>query len=181
MRKAALEGGARNRSAYAAMLGLYVFGAGAVGELWRRLTGKKRNPYWIINIVSWTPGGLTVSALGRIYNLGRSFIEAASAPREERSNKIDRFIREFTTAARLFMPYWEVGNNILSAITDTPSFDAYVLHRLREALDSAYRVSRARSKANRTPKEKVQVLLFGGRPERQRQESSGRRRPIRRR
>lgn len=148
------RGGVRNRAIK--NLASLVFAAYLVGELGRRVWGKRHNPYFITGIVSWSPGGLAIGALGSPSELIRLTGEAARGDRRA----LDKLMYVIPTLPRMFLPGYQELVNGIDAAFGIEDVDVSGMRRLRKALSKEY--DPRSPKVRRTVLEGLQKALFGG-------------------
>lgn len=157
LRPGSRASGAEKRYALQVVLGIIICGL-LIGETFKRVTGRKYNPYNPINILSWAPGGLTIGAAEEIssalYDIGRAAFGDEDA--------LNRVTASLPRAARLLIPFYRPLILMLETATDKKNLDRYALRKLRALIDKEYTPRESAYKMERDHLVWVQHILFGG-------------------
>jgi len=129
-----------------------------IGEGFRRITGRKFNPYDPMNILSWTPGGLVLGTTAEIGNMLYNLGQAAFGDKSYQGAVLSSIPR----LAGLMMPLYDMFVNILESATDTKNIDYYFLNKVRELLDSEYTARGGQNVIERDWVAWIQHALFRG-------------------
>ena len=161
--------GAKDFSSRKAALGglLYLtVGGMVIGEVYKKATGKKRNPYNPFNIILWVPGGLVMGATDELGELVSNFTWAIRGDKPS----LYRLTSQIPRLAKMFVPLYDLASNITDAATGMENADRYALRLIRTAIDKQAKVRKESYVRERTLLEAFQKAFFGGelgkRPER---------------
>lgn len=130
-----------------------------VGEVFRVVAGKKRNPYNPLNILLWTPGGLV---LGAVEALGRTMyltVQAASGD----DNALGQLPATYSRLAKLYVPFYEIAMDVIDASLHGKNLDRKAARKIREAMSESYKVRDSSYEVKRTWVEAFQKAILGGR------------------
>ena len=135
-----------------------VIGGGLVaGAFYMKITGRKRNPYDPLAVLSWRPGGLaqgTIDAVGLAYS---NMIMAAGG--DKRS--LVAFLNALPGMANMFIPFYNIALRGIEAVTDQKNIDYKFVRQMRAAVDKEYKVRGGAYKMNRDALEKWQFFIGG--------------------
>ena len=140
-----------------------------VGELLKRVAGKKRNPYNPLNILMWTPGGLVVGAVTAVGETIWSTLNALMGDKQALSSLPDRYSR----LAKLYLPFYEIVMHSIESVLDEKNVDRKVARTIREAMSESYKVRDSSYEMKRTWVEAFQHAILGGRAAEKRLEREG--------
>ena len=141
-------------------VGLLIISA-LVGAGEQYIVGKKSNPYFALQLLSWAPGGLVLGATDEISATISDMFAMATGDKEA----INRLTTSLPRVARLTIPFYKEVVSILETITDTKNLDRYALRKLRELVDKEYTVLDSAYKTDRGKWysiQRAQHILFGG-------------------
>ena len=134
-----------------------IAGGVLVGAVYRKVTGRKRNPYNPLNILSFRPGGL---AWGTIESTSEIMVNMISAIQGD-----DRALAALTTAipeaADMFIPFYDYTLRGYEALTGQKNIDRRALRQIRQLIDNEYRIRGGAYKLERNAVEKWQYFLAG--------------------
>jgi hypothetical protein len=137
-----------------------------IGELFRRVTNAKRNPYNLSAIMlDPTIGALPIAAQEKIGKTVNDIMIAIADPeKKKRDQATSRSIVDITEMADNFVPYYKIAFDAVEGATDRTEIDRHALREIREAISKRvggrYRNKRARGK-RRTGRGLVTKTLFG--------------------
>ena len=137
---------------------LAVVGGGMLtGALYRRVTGRKRNPYDPLEILSYEVGGLAWGAVESANKIYANMLLAISG---------DEFALAALTsaipgAADMFIPFYDYTLRGYEALTDQKNVDRKVVRQIRMMIDKEYRIRGGAYKVRRTALEKWQYFIAG--------------------
>ena len=149
--------GAQKRHAMKIIIGNILAGI-AIGEIYQRITGKKRNPYNPLNILGWTPGGL---AIGVAVDLGKAIGDMLMALGGDK-DALSRLPGEIARLGDALIPYYYAIVNALEALTDKEYIDRWALRKIRELLDESYTVNESFYEKERVWWAAIIHAMFGG-------------------
>lgn len=129
-----------------------------VGELFRRLVGKKYNPYDPLNILSWTPGGLM---LGAVTEIGRLIYYIGRAAQGD-SYAMSQLTSQLPRVASITLPFYRMAIDGWETLTDTKNVDRLMLRKLRALIDEEYKVREDAYTIERDWLAMIQHAIFGG-------------------
>lgn len=131
------------------------------GHVFMVLTGRKRNPYNPLNILTWGPGGLV---LGAPDELSRAMYHLTRALMGDR-RALGQLTGTIPRLAQMFVPFYDQIRNITQALTGTKNIDRRALREIRSELDDNYKLRRSAYKADRELVDAFRHGLFGTEPE----------------
>jgi len=137
-----------------------------VGEGFKRLLGRKRNPYNPLNILTWQPGGLVVGAVEELAKGVYLLTRAGMGDRQA----LGQFIAQIPRLAKLYVPLYDALSNLADATTGMKNVDRYALRLIRQEFDKSYKVRKSAYQAERNLVEAFQEALFGSEPQEKRKE-----------
>lgn len=147
------------RYAFKTMAGIIIAGL-LIGGAYKEVTGRKYNPYNPFNILSWTPGGLSIGAAeeisAAIYDIAQALMGDQDA--------FGRATTAIPRASDLALPFYDIFIESIEAATDKKHIDRLALRKLREAVDEEYKTRPSAYQVERNAIEKFQHALFGGEP-----------------
>jgi len=138
---------------------MVVIGA-LVGELFRRLTGLKKNPGNPINILTWTPGGLMLGAAINISRLVGDIFMAITGDKDAQG----RLPTEIPLVADVELPFYKIIVQAAETIAGKKNIDRLFLRHIRAMIDKEYKVREDAYNIDRNFVEMMQHALFGGEP-----------------
>lgn len=133
--------------------------AAFVGSLYQKLTGDRRNPYRIDEIIKGLGiGGLATGTQDQINEFTRDLMSAAKGDRQA----LDRALVGLTRIGDTFVPFYDEIINILETYSDTYNLDKAVLRQIRGEFDRKYKPKKIKDyELRRSFSEKAQHALFG--------------------
>lgn len=134
-----------------------VGGGMAVGSIFTITTGRKRNPYDPLQILSYQPGGL---ALGAITQIGKVFSDTLLAIGGDKKASY-RLTSEIPRMADMFVPFYAYVMRGFESITDQKNVDARELRKIYSMIDKEYKIRGGAYKVRRNALEKWQYFLAG--------------------
>ena len=134
-----------------------IVGGMIAGSIYKKITGKKRNPYDPLQILSWQTGGLAEGVVDQVNDTYGSMIQAVSG--DERA--LGRFLNSIPQSANMFIPFYDQALRAIEAMTDTKNIDFKAVRHIREAISNEYKVRGGAYKVKRDTVEKLQYI-FGG-------------------
>jgi ubiquinone/menaquinone biosynthesis C-methylase UbiE len=137
------------------IVGIIVSGLLA-GEAYKEITGKDRNPYNPLNIITWAPGGL---ALGVTEDISNTIYLMTQAMKGDKS-AFARLPSVISGVATLTLPFYKNAIQALDAITDMKGVDVFVIRKIREMIDDEYEIRGGVHEVERTLLEKLQRAIF---------------------
>lgn len=137
------------------IVGVIVAGT-ITGETYRKITGKARNPYNPLNIITWSPGGLALGVTEDISNTIYLMTEAAKGDK----GALGSLPGVISNVATLTLPFYKNAIQALDAITDMKGVDVWALRKIREMIDEEYEVRGGSHEVERTLLEKFQKAIF---------------------
>lgn len=142
------------KSLIAAAVGMYL-----AGETYRKVTGKKRNPYDLFSmLMGWSPGGLATGS-----------IEAATAVMNDINGimhgeewAMDNLVKDVPRAADMFILFYGRVMDILEVATEQQYLDRKILRQVKEIFDKTYELNSEFYEKERNWYEAIQHALFAG-------------------
>jgi hypothetical protein len=134
-----------------------IAGGMVVGAIFQKVTGRKKNPYDPLQILSFRVGGLTLAATETINEVYLNTIMAAQGD-EIALGKLTTLIPE---TANMFVPFYDYVLRGIEASTDTKNIDREALRKIREIVDKDYERRPDAYKLDRNTIEAWQYFLFG--------------------
>ena len=139
------------------IVGIVVAGMLA-GMLYKRLTGKRGNPYNPLNILTWTPGGLIIGVTEDISNVIYLMIEAAQG----NEYALSQLPSAISNTLDLTLPFYKNLVQTLDSLTGMANIDVIAMRKIRAMLDESYKVAGGSGKIDRTLLEALQHALLAG-------------------
>ena len=139
------------------VVGLLVCGVLA-GEAYRKITGKKMNPYNPLNILTYGPGGLMLGITESISNVMYLITQAVQG--DEWS--MGKLPVALAGVADLTLPFYKNLCQALEAVTDLKNIDVWAVRKIREMVDEEYEIRGGTHEVERTLLEKLQHALLAG-------------------
>lgn len=130
-----------------------------MGALFCKATGRDRNPYSLVNMLSWELGGLIV---GAIQDTQSAFWDTTSAIVTKDKDALNRAIVAIPRLTEMTLPLYASLLETYESLSGTVNVDRYALRLIREALDKEYKTRGSAYKVNRTWLQKLQHAIFGG-------------------
>ena len=130
------------RPAFNDLIKLFVV-AQLFSAFWTGLTGRKRNPYDPLSILTqWTFGGLFVGAMQDITELIRDAGMVANiwGDDTQQEQAKGRIIGKASDLSEMLVPFYRRVIDVWAAVEDTPDQDVYWLRKMREQFDKDYTV-----------------------------------------
>lgn len=149
--------GSEKRYGLKTTMGIIVAGI-LIGEVFARVTGRKRNPYDPLTILSWTPGGLSIGATQEITGCVWDIAGALAGDKDA----LNRATTAIPRVSDLVLPFYGIIIESCEAATDMKNIDRYALRKLREKLDEEYKTRGGAYRVKRDFFEKLQHAIFGG-------------------
>lgn len=154
-----LDGEATHTQQYRALKTiLAVVGGGMiVGSVYQKVTGRKRNPYNPLEIVSYEMGGLATESVESINEIYTSMLSAVQG--DQRA--LGFLTTAIPAAADMWIPFYNYTLRAIEACSDTKNIDRKALRQLRELIDKEYEHRPDAYKLERNALEKWQYFLGG--------------------
>lgn len=135
-----------------------VIGGGIlIGAAYKKVTGRKENPYDPIVLLAYEPGGLAIGTVEAVTDVYINLLMASKGD--------DRAMAALTTAipkaADMFIPFYAYTTRALEASTDTKNIDRLALRKIRMMIDKEYKVRGGTYILEREAMEKWQYFLSG--------------------
>ena len=127
------------------------------GYIYKKITGRKENPYNPLQLLAYEPGGLmlgTVDATGEVY---ADIIKATYGDEEA----LKRLATEIPNAADMFIPFYAYMLRGIEASIDMKNIDRMALRKIRELIDQEYEVRGGAYQLERNALEKWQYFIAG--------------------
>ena len=134
-----------------------IVGGILVGEGFKKVTGRKQNPYHPIELLAYTPGGLALGTVENVSNVYENMLFALKG--DERA--LATLTTAIPAAADMFIPFYAYTLRGIEALTDTKNIDAMALRKIRELIDKEYKVRGGAYQLERNTLEKWQYFLAG--------------------
>ncbi len=140
-----------------------IFGSLVSGYLYQKLTGKPRNPYNPLQVLTWTPGGLALGAAVSIAETLRQVTNVLIASNDEqRSFALNELTKSVPQLGDMFIPFYLHTMNIIEAATDQKYLDRKWARQIREIFDKEYKLNPEFYKKERTVLGMFQHAIFSG-------------------
>ena len=135
-----------------------VIGGGIlVGAAYKKVTGRRENPYDPLTLLAYEPGGLAIGTVEAVTDVYVNILMASKGD--------DRALAALTTAipqaADMFIPFYAYTIRAFEASTDTKNIDRLALRKLRMMIDKEYKVRGGAYILEREAMEKWQYFLSG--------------------
>jgi len=128
-----------------------------VGVAYKKVTGRRQNPYDPLTLLAYEPGGLAIGTAQAVTDVYTNILMASKGD--------DRALAALTTAipqaADMFIPFYAYFIRALEASTDTKNIDRMALRKLRMMIDKEYKLRGDAYKLERKAMEKWQYFLSG--------------------
>ena len=134
-----------------------IAGGMLAGALYTKITGRKRNPYNPLVILSWKPGGLAQGAIDAVSEAYNNMMLGLGG--DKRSQAV--FLNALPGMADMFVPFYDVTLRGIEAGTDQKNVDYRFVRQMREAIDKEYKVRGGAYKVRRDAVEKWQYFIGG--------------------
>jgi len=135
-----------------------VIGGGVlVGAMYRKVTGRRRNPYDPLEILSFEAGGL---AWGTVEAVNDIMVEMLGAVHGDK-RAMNALTTAIPEAADMFIPFYDYVLRGYEALTDQKNIDRKALRRLRMMIDKEYEIRGGAYELHRKTLEKWQYFLAG--------------------
>ena len=134
-----------------------ILGGEAMGEVYKRVTGRKRNPYSPLQLLQFRPGGLAWATIEEIADVWSSAVRAIGGDRDALGS-LTIAIPKLPT---MFVPFYAYAVRGLESLAGMKNIDRYALRKLRMLIDKEYKVRGGHYKVNRTAIEKWQYFFSG--------------------
>ncbi len=137
-----------------------VVGGYITGAIYQKITGRKRNPYDIFNLLSVTFGGLSWGSVEAVTDITSNILHASMGDR--------RALAELATAipraADMFLPFYSLVIQAIESGTNSKNIDRKLLREIRALIDDEYKVRGSAYQVERTAVEKWQHFLANSDP-----------------
>ena len=134
-----------------------IIGGMLVSAGYRKVTGRRKDPYNPLELLAYEPGGLMLSTVGAVSEVYINLILASKGD--------ERALSDLTTAipnlADMFIPFYNYALRGIEAQTDTKNIDRLALRKLRMLINKEYQVRGGSYKLERNAMEKWQYFLGG--------------------
>ena len=135
-----------------------VIGGGIlVGAAYKKVTGRRENPYDPLVLLAYEPGGLAIGTVEAVTDVYVNLLMASKGD--------DRALAALTTAipkaADMFIPFYAYVTRAFEASTDTKNIDRLALRKIRMMIDKEYEVRGGAYVLERNAMEKWQYFLSG--------------------
>lgn len=148
-----------NERIYAARIVVGIIVAGWLfGEAYKRITGKRKNPYNPFNILEYSPGGLLYGAAEDASNLAYLILESIQGDKAA----IGKLPGGLTQAAELLLPFYRNLVQVAETATGLKNIDRMALRKVRELIDKEYETRGGQYEIERNLIEALQHVFFGG-------------------
>ena len=134
-----------------------LIGGMVAGAIYRAVTGKDRDEYNPIEIISWEPGGVAVGASIQVGDLLYGITKAISGDEDA----LMRLPAQLTRAGDSFIPYYEPVIHGLESLSDSHQVDRRALRRVIALLKEDYKPNEEYYKKKRSIIDKFRHTLFG--------------------
>ncbi|GAH64376.1 unnamed protein product, partial [marine sediment metagenome] len=134
-----------------------IIGGMLVGAAYKKVTGRRENPYNPLTLLAYRPGGLALGAVEAASDVYVNMILASKG--DKRALAV--LTTAFPHAADMFIPFYDYALRAIEASTDTKNIDRLALRKLRMLLDKEYEVRGGAYVLNRNAIEKWQYFLSG--------------------
>ena len=151
---------AEKTQALRVFVGIIVCGLIA-GTGYKKLTGKKNNPYNPLNIFTWQVGGLQ---LGAIENIQEVFYLITAASQGDKYAQA-QLPYAFTNALDTAIPFYKHAVQALESLYDMKGIDRLAVQQMRAWIDAEYEVRGGEAKIERSLIEKLQHAILSGKDE----------------
>lgn len=134
-----------------------IIGGILVGAAFKKVTGRKENPYDPLRLLAYEPGGLALGTVEAVTDLYVNIIDA--------SKGLDKALATASTtiphAADMFLPFYAYIIRALEASTDTKNIDRKAIRKLRMIINKEYQIRGGAYIVERNAMEKWQYFLAG--------------------
>lgn len=134
-----------------------IVGGILVGEGYKKVTGRRQNPYHPLELLAYTPGGLALSTVEGVSDVYENMLFALKG--DERA--LATLTTAIPAAADMFIPFYNYTLRGIEAATDTKNIDRLALRKIRELIDKEYKVRGGAYQLERNTLEKWQYFLAG--------------------
>ncbi len=134
-----------------------IIGGMLVGAAYKKVTGRRENPYNPLNLLAYEPGGLALGAIEAVSDVYVNMILATKG--DKRALAV--LTTAFPHAADMFIPFYDYALRAIEASTDTKNIDVLALRKIRMLLDKEYQVRGGAYVVNRNALERWQYFLSG--------------------
>jgi len=134
-----------------------IIGGMLVGAAYKKITGRRENPYNPLNLLAYEPGGL---ALGTVEAVSDVYVNMILAVKGDK-RALAVLTTAFPHAADMFIPFYDYALRAIEASTDTKNIDRLACRKLRMLLDKEYKVRGGAYVVQRNALERWQYFLSG--------------------
>jgi hypothetical protein len=128
-----------------------------VGAAYKKVTGRRQNPYDPLVLLAYEPGGLAIGTVGAVTDIYTNIIMASKGD----SRALAALTTAIPKAADMFIPFYAYTIRAIEASTDTKNIDRMALRKLRMLIDSEYAIRGGAYVLERNAIEKWQYFLSG--------------------
>ena len=123
------------------------------GELYKWVMNEDKNPYDIVELLAWTPGGLQLGATSEVFQVGGDILRGTMAgvyQDEETSNFFfNRAMKGLARVPKLFVPFLTNFLSSLEAATGKREILLLKIREIRAEIDKGYRTPEEYHQAER--------------------------------
>ncbi len=134
-----------------------IVGGILVGEGYKKVTGRRENPYSPLTLLAYEPGGLAIGTVEAISDVYSNTMLAVGGN--------ERAIAALTTAiprlADMWIPFYSYTIRGYEAATNQKNVDVRALRRIRELLDKEYKTRGDAYEIERNAMQKLQYFIAG--------------------
>lgn len=134
-----------------------IAGGLVVGAIFKKVTGRRRNPYNPLNIFAFRPGGLAWGSIEAVAEIYANILSAAKGD----SRALAALTVAIPEAANMFIPFYDYTLRAIEAATDQKNIDRKALRQIRMLIDKEYKIRGGAYKLERTALEKWQYFIGG--------------------
>ena len=134
-----------------------IAGGMMTGAIFRMVTGRRKNPYDPLEILSYEAGGLALGAIEAANEVYSNMLLALKG--DERA--LAALTVAIPRAADMFIPFYDYSLRAIEAATDRKNIDRRALKRIRELIDKEYNVREDAYVMRRNALEKWQFFIAG--------------------
>ncbi len=134
-----------------------IAGGMLVGSIYKKITGRRRNPYNPLQILGWQVGGLAAGVVDQVNETYGNMMQAFAG--DEKA--LARFLNSLPQAANMFIPFYDQTLRGIEALTDTKNIDFKAVRQIRAAIDKEYKIRGGAYKVKRDALEKWQYFIGG--------------------
>ena len=134
-----------------------IIGGWLVGACYKKITGRRQNPYDPFQLLGYKAGGL---ALGSFELATDIYVDLIMASKGDKIS-IANLATELPKAGDMFIPFYDKVLRAIEASTNTKNIDVLALRKLRMLIDKEYKVRGGAYVVERNAMEKWQYFLAG--------------------